>query len=97
MVARDKLSEMNPFINVTILQKTINIHGFEDNSECVLNENYSAIVYGFRNFSEAFKLNQIARKNNGIPFYCLNSSGLFGFFYADLGPELIFRYTNPKL
>jgi hypothetical protein len=31
-----------------------------------------------------------------VPFYCLNSSGLFGFFYADLGPYMPFQYKNPK-
>jgi hypothetical protein len=55
---------------------------------------FSIIVYGFRNFKEAIILNQIARESENIPFYCLNSSGLQGFFYADVGLNI--KYTSDK-
>jgi hypothetical protein len=50
---------------------------------------YSIVVYGFRNFKDAIEINKIAREeSNNIPFYCLNSSGLQGFFYVDIGSNV---------
>jgi molybdopterin/thiamine biosynthesis adenylyltransferase len=42
------------------------------------------VIYGFRSFKEAVLLNKSCRHHN-IPFYVLNTSGLFGFFYIDIG------------
>jgi len=68
---------MNPFAYVTI--------GEVDNLEDHLkNSKYSAVIYGFRSFTEAIAINKACREFN-IPFYLLNSSGLYGFFYIDVG------------
>jgi hypothetical protein len=49
------------------------------------------VVSGFTNFSEAIALNKLCRGRN-IPFYTLNVSGLFGFYFTDLGSELNFTH-----
>ena len=87
---REKLSEMNPFAKVECDKM--------DSVESLIKEqkpldNYSAIVYGLRTFSEAIGLNNLAKKKN-IPFYCLNSSGPYGFFYADIGKNVEFTAKN---
>ena len=83
---RSKLSEMNPFAKVEA-DSTMSIEDLLSGKKSL--QRYAAVVYGFRNFKEAEEINEIARKLN-IPFYCLNSSGLCGFFYVDLGTELQF-------
>ena len=81
-VFAQKLKEMNPFANVFITMV--------DNLENTLDsQNYSAVIYGFRTFKEAVLINNTCRKI-GVPFYCLNTSGLFGFFYIDIGKEMTF-------
>lgn len=75
---------MNPFASVT--QSTLT--NFEEH---LSNTKYSAVVYGFRSFKEAIELNNSCRNFN-IPFYLLNSSGLFGFFFIDVGKDLTFMY-----
>jgi hypothetical protein len=49
------------------------------------------VIYGFRSFKEAVLLNKSCR-HHSLPFYVLNTSGLFGFFYIDLGSELTFMH-----
>ena len=49
------------------------------------------MIYGFRSFKEAVLLNKSCR-HHSIPFYVLNTSGLFGFFYIDIGKELTFMH-----
>lgn len=90
-VVKQKLSEMNPFVKVEFNpQKHM---GAEQLNET---NGYSAMVYGFRSFEEAIQMNEVARQNGNVPFYCLNSSGLQGFFYADLGTTMTFKHTNPE-
>ena len=77
---------MNPFASVQEKEG--------DSIDSILSTgNYSALVYGFSSFKEAINLNQLTRAHN-IPFYLVNSSGLFGFFYIDLGKELAFSYRK---
>lgn len=52
---------------------------------------YSAFVYGLRTFSEGIALSECCREAN-IPFYMLNTSGLHGFFFIDIGRELTFLH-----
>ena len=47
------------------------------------------MIYGLRTFKEAVLINKTCRQQN-IPFYLLNTSGLFGFFFIDVGQELTF-------
>ncbi len=73
----EKLKEMNPFANVVVtsvdnLEDTLKLH------------RYSAVIYGFRSFKESADINNTCRAMN-IPFYALNTSGLFGFFFIDVG------------
>lgn len=83
---------MNPFVSiyhdVKVTQKQI-----VSNEHTLDVKKYSAIVQGFTSFEDAQILNNLARKLN-VPFYCLNSSGLFGFYFADVGPELDFTHFN---
>lgn len=75
---------MNPFAQVTVSDA--------DSLESHLkNSKYSAVVYGLDNFKKALEMNNYCRALN-IPFYLLNTSGLFGFFFIDIGQELIFTY-----
>lgn len=75
---------MNPFVSVDVCTP-------DNLKETILTGKYSAFVYGFKSFQEAMTLNAICREAR-VPFYLLNSSGLFGFFFIDLGPELTFTY-----
>jgi len=51
------------------------------------------VVTGFTTFSEAISLNKLCRSTS-TPFYLLGCSGLYGFFYIDIGPSLTFSYTK---
>ena len=77
-----RLKEMNPFANIFV--------NVVDNLENTLTSHkYSAVIYGFRTFKEAVLINDTCRQMN-VPFYALNTSGLFGFFYIDVGKEMTF-------
>jgi len=75
---------MNPFAKIEFTDNFASVESLNkfvaDNSN-----SFSAIVSGFRSWEEACMLNAVARER-GLPFYCLKSSGLFAFAYADLGP-----------
>ncbi len=75
---------MNPFAHIQVCKV--------DNLEETLGATrYSAVIYGFRSFKEALNISNACRKQN-IPFYLLNTSGLFGFFFIDVGSDLTFTY-----
>ena len=88
---KQKLTKMNPFVKIEFDDETT-IESELTNPDAV---QLSAVVYGITSWTEASKLNsmtrKLKRKNGASPaFYCLNSSGLFGFCFADLGPILSF-------
>lgn len=56
---------------------------------------YSAVIYGFRTFKEAVDLNSTCKHYN-VPFYVLNTSGLFGFFYIDIGNDVTYIKHNKE-
>ena len=57
--------------------------------------NLSAVVYGMSSWQEAKRINKLARGSEGsTAFYCVNSSGLIGFCFADLGPSLSFQEAS---
>jgi molybdopterin/thiamine biosynthesis adenylyltransferase len=83
----EKLKEMNPFASVMESQD-------EESFSTLLSSNtFSAVVCGFNTFKEAIKVNKACRGTD-TPFYTLNSSGLYGFFYIDLGSSFKFSYTK---
>ncbi len=84
---------MNPFIQIKCETKITKEKLISEDQFVCDNHQYSAIVCGFQNFKEAMVLNQRARKI-GASFYCLNSSGLQGFFFADVGQKLEFSHLN---
>ena len=75
---------MNPFAQVQVSL-------VENLDETLSLRTFSAVIYGFRSFKEAVLLNKSCR-HHSIPFYVLNTSGLFGFFYIDIGKELTFMH-----
>lgn len=83
-----KLKEMNPFANVELVSQ----EGIE---EKVKSGGYTLFIYGFRTFAEAIRLNNLCREAC-LPFYALNTSGLFGFYYADVGKQLTFTHQKKK-
>lgn len=74
--------EMNPFAKVEFTQD-LNLEKLL-NDQLVQISEFSAIAYCQRTFREAIQINVSARKFN-VPFYCLNSSGLYGYFFIDVG------------
>ena len=78
----ERLKEMNPFATVTT-RKDLSL----------LENTYSAVVSGFTSFEEAISLNKLCRKIK-TPFYLLSCSGLFGFFFIDVGPSVTFSYSK---
>lgn len=90
-VIRKKLSEMNPFAQIEFADKAT----VESELASADAAKLSAVVYGIASWGEAVKINELTRQlrrlNGSSPaFYCVNSSGLFGFCFADLGPMLSF-------
>ena len=79
-----KLKSMNPYASVKAVSLSTSLSDYLSSSSA-----YSALVYGFRSFRECVELNNTCRTLN-IPFYMLNSSGLFGFLFIDVGRELTF-------
>ena len=75
---------MNPYAQITV-SDVISLE------EHLRNSKYSAVVYGHQSFKQAVEVNNLCRSLN-IPFYLLNTSGLFGFFYIDVGRELTFTH-----
>jgi molybdopterin/thiamine biosynthesis adenylyltransferase len=75
---------MNPFAHISLGH----IDLIEDHLK---NSKFSAVVYGLDNFKKAMEINEHCRNLN-IPFYLLNTSGLFGFFFIDIGRELTFSH-----
>ena len=85
---------MNPFVKVSAASNGESVNTIlEANS--LGDKQYAAIVYCFKSFTEAQALNDLARKHD-IPFYCLNSSGLYGFFFADVGKECKFNHLRKE-
>lgn len=85
-----KLAEMNPFCKVEF-SEVGNIRAMIE-----ANKKISAIVYGLtgQNLKDAIEMNNVAREH-GLPFYCLNSSGLSAFIFADLGLDKFeFQYKK---
>lgn len=57
--------------------------------------NLSAVVYGMSSWSEAKRINNLTRATEApMAFYCVNSSGLVGFCFADLGASLSFKQAS---
>ena len=79
---------MNPFASVQVCT----VESLEDTIQL---SRYSAVIYGFRTFKEAVLINRICRQQN-VPFYLLNTSGLFGFFYIDVGQDLTFVHHKKQ-
>ena len=82
---------MNPFAKIDC-EQSISLQSIIESQTLPKDYLFSAVVYGFRTFKEATILNSLCREQ-GMPYYCLNSSGLFGFFFADLG-SLPFRFNH---
>ena len=77
---------MNPFASVTCCD-------YSSLNEAIIAGTYSAVVSGFNSFKEGIELNTLCRQSN-TPFYILNTSGLFGFFYIDLGSDFTFTHKR---
>lgn len=81
---------MNPFAKLDKFSLNYNdIHELKSKlNEFMKNDKYSVVVCPLTNkfFEVAFEINDVSRQL-GLPFYALNSSGLQGFFFADLGTE----------
>ena len=82
---------MNPFVKIE----------FEDDVESCLKKSrdgffISAVICGFKNWDSARKLNEQVRTltNGTTAFYCVNSSGLYGFALADLGLNFEYQYAS---
>ncbi len=73
---------MNPFAH-------LNVSSVDNLEEHLKLQNYSAVIYGFKSFKEAGEINKTCRHFN-VPFYVLNTSGLFGFFYIDIGQNVTY-------
>lgn len=84
-VIAEKLRLMNPFASITTTAEGTSIATLMEAGK------YSALVSGFSTFKESIELNTLSRAKE-IPFYTLNTSGLYGFFYCDVGSELTFTH-----
>eukprot|EP00347_Sterkiella_histriomuscorum_P008263 403345750 len=102
-VVAEKLREMNPFVKITFETKLNQSDLLKDGFLCLVQnsspshqlqqKSFSAVIQGFSSFQDAETMNNYCRDST-IPFYVLNSSGLNGFFFADLGKSFEFSYRR---
>ena len=84
---------MNPFVELefhsspTTLAELLSLAATKGRS-------ISAVIQGFDTWENAIELNrQVRASESSLAFYSVNSSGLYGFAYADLGSSLTYQYT----
>jgi len=89
---------MNPFAKLDKFSLTYNniLDLRAKLNDFIKNDKYSVVVCPIMNsfFEAAFEINDVSREH-GLPFYALNSSGLQGFFFADLGTDK-FNFQHVK-
>lgn len=87
---------MNPFSKLSYTHLPAN--SFDESlsllQEKLEKQKFSCVVYGLESsFEEGMKINDFT-KSLGIPFYCLNSSGLNAFMFSDLATDSFeFQHT----
>ena len=90
-VVKSKLAEMNPFVELEFKDTEMT---FEAIGDIARGEGriISAVIHGFDTWANAQRLNAEARSISAA-FYSVSSSGLYGFAYADLGPNFSYQCT----
>ena len=83
---------MNTFVKIEFDEKEDKL--LDQVSQSLKNESVAACVCGFTTLSQAKELNDQVRAISQVAFYCVNSSGLYGFCYADIGSDFEYQYAN---
>ena len=83
---------MNPFVKIEFDEKDDKLQN--QVSQSLNNESVAACVCGYTTLSQVKELNDQVRVIGQVAFYCVNSSGLYGFCYADIGPDFEYQYAN---
>ena len=91
---------MNTFVKIEF-DESKNEVSLEDQVEKCLEKSdrdlfVSVVICGFKSWESARKLNdQVRTLTNGTTaFYCVNSSGLYGFAFADLGSNFEYQHAS---
>ena len=93
-VIKNKLSEMNPFVEIEFLEETETpiAHVFAEATK--KQRKISAVIHGFAEWESSAKLNaEVRNDGNDAAFYAVSSSGLYGFAFADLGASFSYEFA----
>ena len=91
---------MNPFVKIEFAadQSAVDLEQQVERSLKQSEEGpfISVVICGFKTWDLARKLNEQVRTltNGATAFYCVNSSGMYGFAFADLGLNFEYQHAN---